>query len=1087
MVKRFVVLAALLALVVGVSTDAVARGGGAKVVRLLPPKDQLHLKYDPPASHLALRNSPNALRQAVLDTLWYGGCGVDGLTEPDGIWDFEDGTLQCWTSYDLTDLPVYFKRYTPADAAAHGDDEDVTMNGGGSLWVGAHQDEAEALCYVGGQGYGDSWGQFVSKGFAYDGSGTATLEFDYFQDSETGYDFTYVYVISTTGVQSLPLNTSDNPYPPSGFGYSGSNQEATPIGSPSAPAHQDPIIISQADLGNVAGTATVVFNFDSDPLVSDQLDSQYPLFLNSFYGPFGVDDIVLSGEIDDVSDFEEGLDGWTPYGDPLLPVGTFLKVEQLAENGGPLEVGDPCACPLVNWVMIAADLEGPYAHPKKQHEMIQSNITWTGVGSGLENRATKLVDFSLWHDTPLANGVGFRIAMHYYPWTCPTTGAVGWTTEPAGDGGFIFSGFGGPTCIAARGNNTEFMPGSGVDSIKVVFELLGDCDDFGNPGCNPEDNNFSPYWDNIQVGFATAIDAPQIAAELLFQDGYPQGSRLEASATGNIDCYWDINYSDQDQTNANLGDSANVIAPVAPDTEVYLNFRVRPGPAMNLGDPFWTKYGGNSLTGFVDARMDTSQTSTGIANGEYCSWWHEAESGGTEGTDILPDGFFTPGTSIDYFFSSKFTGGTDIQVIPDTTGGFYYEVDVLPGYREIGGNLLAPCFLYVDAYNFGAQLPMEEKGFRPYFGTTTDDDGRTRDAWDRYDYLAGGGNTPAPMAREANGDNGMTKYQSMIYRHVYYNTGELWDEGLRDGDADLLITLLINPSFNRWDFLKGLWLSGNGMAQILERTGRPHCQSLLTDYMTSQRTGSVAGYRIDEADTSFCAGLKNPAGGCEIMPVNWIAALRGNGCPTIYNFLIVGPVGDGVGSLVFFNQDEGGAETQWASVCNDQIAPGNPANYRTVFESFSTHFIRTAGAGWNSWDCSTDSTVITERTDAVLTWLGATPGTECDPTDIIVGSDRPSVVTPARTMLFRNAPNPFNPITTIRYQLAEKTHVQLQVFDVSGKLVRTLVDGVQTPEVYNVQWDGKSDAGADVGSGVYWARMTTGAGFNGSTKMVVLK
>jgi hypothetical protein len=1091
MVKRFVVLAALLALVGGVSTDAVAKGGRARAVRLLPPKDQLHLQYDPPASHLALRNSPSALRQALLDTLWYGGNGgAGGLTELDGIWDFEDGTLrgtlQGWTSEDLTIPTIRFKRYTNADFIAHGDDQDVTMNGTGSVWVGAHQDEAEALCYPGGQGYGDGWGQYLTKGFAYDGSGSVTLEFDYFVDSEDDYDFTYVYVISTTGIQSLPLNTSDHPNS-DGFGYSGSNEFLHPIGSPSAPAHQEPITISQADLGP-AGTFSIRFNFDSDPLFSDQFDSVFPDFLNSWYGPLGLDDIELTGDVSDVSDFETDLDGWVPSVDPAI--GAFLKVEQLAENGGPLEVGDPCGCPLVNWVMIAADLEGPYAHPKKQHEMMQSNITYTGAGSGLENRATKLIDWSMWHDTPFSNGVGLRVAMHYYPWTCPTTGAVGWTTEPAGEGGFIFSeNFGGPGCDDWRADNSSFMPPGGVDSIKVAFELLGDCDDFGqSDNCTgPDDTNFSPYLDNIRIGFATAVDAPLISADLLFQDAYPQGNRLEASATANIDSYFDWNYSDQIPTNADMGDSANVTCPPAPNTEVYLNFRVKPGPALSPADPFWTKYGGNSLTGFVDARMDSSQTASGVAPGEYCTWWHEAESGGVEGTDILPDGFFTPGTSIDYFFSSKYSGGTDVWVIPDTTGGFYYEVDVLPGYREIGGELRAPCFLYVDAYNAGAQVPMEDKGFRPYFGTTTDDDGRTRDAWDRYDYLAASSNVPAPMAREASGDNGMTKYQSMIYRHVYYNTGEFAGEGLRDGDADLLVTLLINPSFNRWDFLKGLWLSGNGMARILERTGRPHCASLLTDYMTAQRTGGEIGYRVDTGDTSFCAGVKNIVGGCDIEPVGWIAALRGNGCPTLYDFVIVGPVGDGEGSLVFFNQDEGGGETQWASVCNDQIAPGNPANYRTVFESFSTHFLRTAAPGWNEWGCSTDSTVITDRVADVLTWLGASPGAECDPTEIIVGADRPSVVTPARTMLFRNAPNPFNPITSIRYQLAEKTHVKLQIFNVSGKLVRTLVDGIQTPDQYNVQWDGKSDAGADVGSGVYWARMATAAGFNGSTKMVVLK
>ena len=128
------------------------------------------------------------------------------------------------------------------------------------------------------------------------------------------------------------------------------------------------------------------------------------------------------------------------------------------------------------------------------------------------------------------------------------------------------------------------------------------------------------------------------------------------------------------------------------------------------------------------------------------------------------------------------------------------------------------------------------------------------------------------------------------------------------------------------------------------------------------------------------------------------------------------------------------------------------------------------------------------RVADVFNWF-QTATSPCDPSEVIVstpGTD-PTSITPARTLLMQNTPNPFNPRTTVRYQLADQAHVKLVIFDVSGKVVRTLVDGMQSPDAYAVTWDGITEAGTKVASGVYWARMTTSLGFSGSTKMVVLK
>jgi hypothetical protein len=89
--------------------------------------------------------------------------------------------------------------------------------------------------------------------------------------------------------------------------------------------------------------------------------------------------------------------------------------------------------------------------------------------------------------------------------------------------------------------------------------------------------------------------------------------------------------------------------------------------------------------------------------------------------------------------------------------------------------------------------------------------------------------------------------------------------------------------------------------------------------------------------------------------------------------------------------------------------------------------------------------------------------------------------------LYANYPNPFNPSTTISYQVSDgKTSaVQLIVYDAIGRQVRTLVNHTVAPGLYNVQWDGRDDAGQRASSGVYFYRMTAGS-FSQCQKMLLL-
>jgi hypothetical protein len=88
--------------------------------------------------------------------------------------------------------------------------------------------------------------------------------------------------------------------------------------------------------------------------------------------------------------------------------------------------------------------------------------------------------------------------------------------------------------------------------------------------------------------------------------------------------------------------------------------------------------------------------------------------------------------------------------------------------------------------------------------------------------------------------------------------------------------------------------------------------------------------------------------------------------------------------------------------------------------------------------------------------------------------------------LSQNAPNPFNPSTTISYNIAAASEVRLDVYDANGKLVRKLVSGSLPAGSYTAKWDGRSDNGSFLSSGVYFCRLQAGKD-SITIKMILLK
>jgi hypothetical protein len=94
---------------------------------------------------------------------------------------------------------------------------------------------------------------------------------------------------------------------------------------------------------------------------------------------------------------------------------------------------------------------------------------------------------------------------------------------------------------------------------------------------------------------------------------------------------------------------------------------------------------------------------------------------------------------------------------------------------------------------------------------------------------------------------------------------------------------------------------------------------------------------------------------------------------------------------------------------------------------------------------------------------------------------------PEAYALGNNYPNPFNPATTIKYALPEAASVQLEVYNVVGQVVRTLVAGQQAAGRYVIQWDATNDHGQSLSSGIYFYRLQAGGEFLEVKKMLLLK
>ena len=104
----------------------------------------------------------------------------------------------------------------------------------------------------------------------------------------------------------------------------------------------------------------------------------------------------------------------------------------------------------------------------------------------------------------------------------------------------------------------------------------------------------------------------------------------------------------------------------------------------------------------------------------------------------------------------------------------------------------------------------------------------------------------------------------------------------------------------------------------------------------------------------------------------------------------------------------------------------------------------------------------------------------------LLGVDGGVVELPTRYELAQNFPNPFNPVTTLHYDLPEQTDVVITIHDILGRQVKMLVNGVRPSGFHSINWDGTNGLGESVSAGVYLYQIRAG-NYIQTRKMILLK
>lgn len=499
-------------------------------------------------------NADSLRWEALIDSVWTFDSGVGSSFDPNipGVNPYKTPglhtTMEGWIGIDQTfSENAKFRRLGISDfaggTACVGDSAFGTGGGGNySFWAGLLAEEAGQQCYFGGQGYGNNWAVCIGRTFAYDGSGSITLSYDFVIETESGFDFTSVFV-DTSGI----ANGSDNVEV---ISYSGSlSGLETQFLSPGL------------TLPSSAANILVSFCFTADGGWSDE-DG-----LNSTScGAFAVDNVSLvGGGIDYFSDFETGEDGWAQLAAPGIG-GEWSNIVHLADLP---PYTTACECNLADSVLVFEDLS------TAGHNPFQNNFAaspWIDLkAAGLVGVPDKFIQYKVYAELPLLNYVFVQVLSQYYPEPCGgRDGTSAWDNT-----GFVFYYGGIPTCFEGTSRLNIAL---GAEQVRIGIGVTIFCNFFAN--CTGVANS-TPWFDNVRLGVTGNLSVPLLTSSGFSSgpvDAFPENGSLRINSPGRFD--GPVAGSDL------IGEPASDVLRVkalGDNVEVRIQFAVDPGAGHRSG------------------------------------------------------------------------------------------------------------------------------------------------------------------------------------------------------------------------------------------------------------------------------------------------------------------------------------------------------------------------------------------------------------------------------------------------------------------------------------------------------------------------
>ncbi len=936
---------------------------------------------------------------------------------------FDNGSLpdpQGWTSIDRTAQEANFVHVD--DFAGLGGGSFGLLyppSGNRALWCGARPGPSNPACgYAILPGYGNKWNQ----AFCFNDSLTGPnieVSFAIHHDTEPGYDEVLVEFKDNVSSSSTFWRAA--------LAIDGRGTDTLSVIIPDA---------------LFSGSTRVRIRFQSDEFGSDE-DG----FWNTD-GAFIIDDLQVSqnGALVSFEDFESAPIGanmttdWTSCIDS--GVGDYAGLFA----GNELTQLDPCG---VNggyaWAFLQGsttigigEYDGETVVPRNYYsgEYIDNAVVSPPIAISSSTDNTFL-QFDVYRDLP------FDVLM-LYEWHVRSR--VGTCWGPWVNLNFVYYGSTPNDLWMRQTFSLESLIEPGATEIQVSLGVVDGC---GIWGCFEEYTpTAAPYFDNVRV-YRVDPNGPSWSSldYQHFNDAFPGDGSITGTARADVNddifpsSHPGILFGDSacvDVVDSEHGLGADGLSGFG--SSVYLLASVWPqgqpgksGAALTQ-DSFRFPFVQSTSAAGADwtwLRCDTS-----FANGSTRSF-----PVADEFCADLNDNLFTPGDTIRFFYAAQnaigewsyyspnagvFDNVSDAAVIAD-------EFTVLPTITGAGvGNIL-----FVNRSHNPSLTGLYQSTFA-HLGLATDT------------YDARGFATPGVEARVVNPSAQVLANYDVIIMDARDGiaVGDGTGNPLKSDDGALFLEFL-----DGLDRPGGVFVSGPDVAELLKQSVGAGTVALQATYINF---GLTEG---NHADAAF--SLAPSVSGEPLGPLDGETFIAYGGCPTILDFDVMAPTGNGVLLASYGGDGSSGA------VVGQKTMNAESTEVGVVIAGFDFASVR---------DDDTDG--ISDRVTylaQVLAWLGQSVGA---PT---------TTTSPRSTRLAQNYPNPFNPTTTIEYSLARTSHVELAIFDVTGRRIRTLVNGVQRPgEVAPQVWDGTNDGGVAVASGVYFYRLST-AEFTRTRKMVLLK